>query len=97
MNMQTIIDAIRAWLANHGIITAVIVAVALIALKVAAALNRKLVAKGFKGREDADSQSLAQSVVAAVHWVLSILIVAVAVVLILADPSVVDALVKGKQ
>ena len=83
MNWQNYVDTVVEWARTKGLATAVIVVGALIALKVAAVLNRKVFAAVFKGRDDADSQKLAQTVTTAMHWVLSLAIIGVAVILIL--------------
>jgi len=71
------------WVEGHGLTTALIVLGAVLALKLAAVLNRKLFAALFKGKEDADSRTFAQSMVTAAYWLISILIVVAAGALVL--------------
>jgi len=83
MKSQQFLDAVGAWLKTHGLAVAVIVVVTLVVLKIAAALNRRLFAKMFAGRDDEDSQKLARTVTAASHWVITVAIVAVGVSVLL--------------
>jgi len=78
VNSQSFIDATQDWIRVHGLVVTVIVVVAIVALKVAAMVNRKLFAQVFKDKADEDSQKLAQTVTTAVHWVLMIAILAMA-------------------
>ncbi len=78
MSGQSFMDAIQEWMRHHALSVTVIVVVTIVALKVAAVLNRKLFAKVFKDKPDEDSQKLAHTVTTAVHWVVTIAILAVA-------------------
>lgn len=88
MDFQALIETSRAWLVQHGINLGLIIALTFVVLKVVAVLNRKLVGRFFKERADADSQKLAQTVLAAMRWTLFLAILAVAVVLILGEVGV---------
>ena len=96
MKLRSLAEALGNWFIAHGLATALIVVATVIALKVAAVLNRKLFALAFKSREDPDSQKLVQSLARAVHWVLSILILAIAGTLILGQVGVNTGYVFGK-
>jgi moderate conductance mechanosensitive channel len=79
---------VGAWLQSNALGLTVIVLVTLAVLKVAAVLNRRLCAKLFEGKPDEDSQKLAHTVTRAVHWVLTIAILAAALSVLLNDVGV---------
>ncbi len=95
MNEQSFGENVVEWLKVHGVGLLVIIVATLIILKIAAVLNRKLFALLFKGREDPESQKLAQTSVTVVHRILMIVIIAVAVVLILGQIGVNTSLIYG--
>jgi moderate conductance mechanosensitive channel len=88
MNTQHFLDAVRLWLVDHGVSVGVTVALTLVALKVAAVLNRKIFARIFKGKEDEDSNKLQHSLTTAVHWLVTIAILAVGVSFLLGEVGV---------
>lgn len=83
MNPQEYFDRVLAWTRQHGLATLLIVVGAFIALRLAITLNRRLFGAFFKGREDAESHKLAQTVTAAVQWVMVVVIVGAAALLLL--------------
>jgi small conductance mechanosensitive channel len=85
MNPEQHLQQVLTWVREHGLTTLLIVVGAALVLKLATTLNRRLFATFFKGRQDAESQKLAQTVTAAVHWVIIAVIVAAAVVLVLSQ------------
>jgi small conductance mechanosensitive channel len=85
---QHVLEATQGWLQQHALSLTAIVVVSLVALKVAAMLNRKMVAKLFKGKPDEDSQKLAHTVATAMHWLIAIAIVAVALSFVLSEVGV---------
>lgn len=88
MKSQHVLEATQGWLQQHALSLTAIVVVSLVALKVAAMLNRKMVAKLFKGKPDEDSQKLAHTVATAMHWLIAIAIVAVALSFVLSEVGV---------
>ena len=66
----------------------VIVVVTLVVLKVAAMVNRRLVAKLFADKPDEESQKLAQTVTRAAHWVVMLTILAIALSVLLDELGV---------
>jgi len=88
MQDKDFLTALQGWLQNHGIAVAIIVILTIVALKLAAVLNRKLFARLFQGKADEDSKKLAQSTERATHWLLWIVILAVAISLLLAEIGV---------
>lgn len=88
MKNQPLLDTLRNWLLNHGIAVLVIVVLTLVALKVAAVLNRKIIARIFMGKEDEDSKKLQHSLTRAVHWLVTIVILAVGVSVLLGEVGV---------
>jgi len=95
MNQETM-NQIVSWFKDHGLSVAVIVVVTIIALKVVAALSRKLVEKAFKDKADAESQSLAKTLVKSIKWVVSLVILAIAASLIMAQTGLNMSLVFSK-
>jgi len=85
---QHVLEVTQGWLQQHALSLTAIVVVSLVALKVAAMLNRKMVAKLFKGKPDEDSQKLAHTVATAMHWLIAIAIVAVALSFVLSEVGV---------
>ncbi len=83
MNQQAYIQNLVNWLKLHGLNVAVIIIVTLVALKVVAVLNSRLVARFFKHKQDAESQKLAQTVGTALRWLTSIILIGIAFSLIL--------------
>jgi moderate conductance mechanosensitive channel len=77
-----------AWLKSHGLGVTVIVVVTLVVLKVVAVLNRRLLARLLAVKQDDESQQQAQTVVSAVHWVLTLGILAVALSVLLDEVGV---------
>lgn len=88
MKSQHVLEVTQGWLQQHALSLTAIVVVSLVALKVAAMLNRKMVAKLFKGKPDEDSQKLAHTVATAMHWLIAIAIVAVALSFVLSEVGV---------
>ena len=88
MKSQHLLEATQGWLQQHALSVTVIVVVTLVVLKVAAVLNRRLVAKVFQGKPDEDSQKLAQTVTRAGHWLITIALLAVALSFLLNEVGV---------
>jgi len=84
--MQT--DNLIIWLRQHGLRVAIIVILTLLALKLVAMLNRKLIAKLFQDKQDEDSQKLAHTTGRAMHWVFSLAILGVALSVLLSEIGV---------
>ena len=82
MNQQ-VIQNLVTWLKAHGVNVAIIIIVTLAALKAVAILNRRLIARLFKHKQDAESQKLAQTVSTALRWLTSIILIGIAFSLIL--------------
>lgn len=74
MNRENLLEMTRNWLHAHGLGILGVVVLTLVGFKVVAVLNRKLVARIFKGQEDEDSRKLAQTVAEASRWVLGVVI-----------------------
>ncbi len=68
MKNQPFLDTVRVWLQTHALSISVTVVLTLVALKVAAVLNRKMFARMFKGKDDEDSKKLEHTLTRAVHW-----------------------------
>jgi small conductance mechanosensitive channel len=85
---QHFLDAMRDWLHEHALSVAVIVVVTIVILKVAAVVNRHMFARLFKGKPDEDSQKLAQSVTNAVRWLVSLVVLLVALSFLLSEVGV---------
>jgi small conductance mechanosensitive channel len=85
---QHFLDATQAWLHQHALSVTVIVVVAVVVLKVAAVVNRRVFVRLFKGKADEDSQKLAQTVTSAAHWLITIAILAVALSVLLNEIGV---------
>lgn len=83
MNPQDYLQRLVTWAREHGLPSLLIVVGAILLLRLVLVLNRRLLGAFFKGREDADSQKLAQTVTAAAQWVMVAVIVGVAAVLLL--------------
>ncbi|HVV72573.1 MAG TPA: mechanosensitive ion channel family protein [Verrucomicrobiae bacterium] len=83
-----VLEAVRVWLMHQGLIVLVIVVATLIALKLAAVINRRLFHRLFKDKPGEDSQKLAQTVALTADWVVSIAIVGAAVSFLLIDLGV---------
>ena len=97
MKSQHFLDATRDWLHQHALSVTVIVVAAIVVLKVAAVVNRKVFAKLFQGKADADSQKMAQTVTSAAHWLIAIAILAVALSVLLNEVGVsMDKFQNGK-
>lgn len=88
MKPQHFLDATQAWLHQHALSVTVIVVVAVVVLKVAAVVNRRVFVRLFKGKADEDSQKLAQTVTSAAHWLITIAILAVALSVLLNEIGV---------
>ena len=84
---QHFLDAVRDWLHEHALSVAVIVVAAIVILKVAAVVNRHMFARLFKSKLDEDSQKLAQSVTNAVRWLVSLVVLLVALSFLLSEES----------
>jgi len=80
---QHFVDAVGVWLKDHALSVTVIVVVTILVLKGAAVLNRRLFARLFAGKQDEDSQKLAHTVTTAVHWLVRIALLAVALSVLL--------------
>ena len=85
MKSEHFLEATQGWLQQHALSVTVIVVVTLVGLKVAAVLNRRMVAKLFQGKPDEDSQKLAQTVTRAAHWLITIVLLAVALSFLLSE------------
>jgi moderate conductance mechanosensitive channel len=85
---QHFVDAVGAWLKDHALGVTVIVVVTLVVLKAVAMVNRRLFVKLFAGKQDEESQKLAQTVTTAVHWVVTIVILATALSVLLHEVGV---------
>lgn len=83
MNQQVFIQNLVDWLKAHGVNVAAIVIATLLALKAVAILNRRLVARLFKRKQDPESQKLAQTVATTLRWLTSIILLGIAFSLIL--------------
>jgi moderate conductance mechanosensitive channel len=80
---QHFVDTVAAWLQHHALSVTLIVVVTIVVLKVAAVLNRRLVARLFAGKQDEDSQKVAHTVTRGAHWVVMIALLAVALSVLL--------------
>ena len=83
MKTEKFLEASRAWMQEHALSVTLIVVITIVALKVAAVLNRRLCARLLKAKPDEESQKLAQTVTRTTHWLLWIGILAVALSLLL--------------
>ena len=83
MNSQHFVDTVGTWLKTHALGVTVIVVVTVVVLKVAVVVTRRLVGRLFEGKQDEDSQKLAQTVTRAAHWVVTLTILAVAISVLL--------------
>ena len=88
MNSQNFFDSIRVWLSQHGLAVLVIAVLTIAALKAAAVLNRRLVARLFKDRPDPDSQKLARTVATSSHWLITVGLLALALSFLLREVGV---------
>ena len=85
---QHFLDAVRDWLHEHALSVTVIVVVTIVILKVAAVVNRRAFARLFRSKPDEESQNLAQSVTKAVHWLVELVVMLVALSFLLAEIGV---------
>jgi small conductance mechanosensitive channel len=85
---QHFLDAARDWLHEHALSVAVIVVATIVILKVAAVVNRHVFARLFRNKPDEDSQKLVQSVTSAVLWLVSLVVLLVALSFLLAEVGV---------
>src|ERR1019366_7220340 len=85
---QHFLDAVRDWLHEHALSVTVIVVVTIVILKVAAVVNRRVFARLFRSKPDEESQNLAQSVTKAVHWLVELVVMLVALSFLLAEIGV---------
>lgn len=88
MNTRTLVDNLVNWLKEHGLAVGIIVVATLVALKVAAIANRRVMARLFRGKTDVESNKLAQTIGSAAHWVISLVIVGIAISMVLQQSGV---------
>ncbi len=68
MKSQHFLEGAQTWLQDHALSLTLIVALTIVVLKVAAVLNRRIVARLFASKQDEVSQKLARTVTTAAHW-----------------------------
>lgn len=95
MSMGELLDRFLMWLADHGVVAAIIIVLALVALKAAALLNRKLPAL-FRVKDDTESRELSEAMVRGANWITSVLILGMAAVALLSLTGVSTGPVVGK-
>ncbi len=88
MKTDTFLDASRAWLHQHALSVTLIVVITIVALKIAAVLNRRLCARLLKTKPDEESQKLAETVTRATHWLIWIALLALALSVLLNEIGV---------
>jgi moderate conductance mechanosensitive channel len=86
--LEHLVTAISNWLAHHGLPALIIVVITAIALKVAAVLNRKLLVRLFRNRQDTDSQKVARALTSALHWLVCSAILVVGLFSLLGESGV---------
>ena len=88
MKSQHLLDATRDWLHEHALSVTIIVVATIVILKMAAVVNRRIFARVFGAKPSEDSQKMAQTVTVAVHWLVSLVIVLVAISFVLSEVGV---------
>ena len=88
MKSQHFLDAAREWMHEHALSAALIAVVTIVILKVATEVNRRAFARLFSNKTDEDSQKLAQSITTAMHWLISIAFVLIALCFLLKEVGV---------
>lgn len=88
MNIQGVLHTAADWFAAHGLAVGVAVIVCLALLKGVSMLKRSLLKRFFPDKADAEGQKVVQSVGNAAQWLVSLVVVGVAVSFILNESGV---------
>ncbi|UCE24418.1 MAG: mechanosensitive ion channel family protein [Candidatus Zixiibacteriota bacterium] len=85
MDIQNIIDRVVDWLSTSGLKVALIIILALVALKVATLLSRRILAPLIKEEFEEEARKRAQTLNSLIRYIFTVIILAVAIMMILGE------------